>query len=163
MRQVNQELGEIGGVFVSKQPSDTDMGAKAPRSLEGSGGPWRCVTDLDAVVSKEMSGSLFCQHGNQRLSSALQDHSAEGHLLRKGGERLGQHLSLGRQQNGAVSAGTLATGVGPLACCRIPLPVVRFEPNVGATGSSRRHNPFSLIITTPPPPPTSKFIKGSCP
>ena len=30
-RQVNQELGEIGGVFVSKQPSDTDMGAKAPR------------------------------------------------------------------------------------------------------------------------------------
>ena len=31
-RQVNQELGEIGGVFVSKQPSDTDMGAKAPRT-----------------------------------------------------------------------------------------------------------------------------------
>ena len=29
--EVNQELGEIGGVFVSKQPSDTDMGAKAPR------------------------------------------------------------------------------------------------------------------------------------
>ena len=28
---MNQELGEIGGVFVSKQPSDTDMGAKAPR------------------------------------------------------------------------------------------------------------------------------------
>ena len=26
---MNQELGEIGGVFVSKQPSDTDMGAKA--------------------------------------------------------------------------------------------------------------------------------------
>ncbi len=31
--QVNQELGEIGGVFVSKQPSDTDMGAKAPRTV----------------------------------------------------------------------------------------------------------------------------------
>ena len=31
--QVNQELGEIGGVFVSKQPSDTDMGAKAPGCL----------------------------------------------------------------------------------------------------------------------------------
>ena len=31
--QVNQELGEIGGVFVSKQPSDTDMGAKAPRRV----------------------------------------------------------------------------------------------------------------------------------
>ncbi|CAE7253252.1 PSBO [Symbiodinium sp. CCMP2592] len=32
-RPVNQELGEIGGVFVSKQPSDTDMGAKAPRTV----------------------------------------------------------------------------------------------------------------------------------
>ncbi|CAE7542666.1 PSBO [Symbiodinium natans] len=31
--KVNQELGEIGGVFVSKQPSDTDMGAKAPRTV----------------------------------------------------------------------------------------------------------------------------------
>eukprot|EP00439_Symbiodinium_sp_Y106_P018077 s561_g2.t1 len=31
--EVNQELGEIGGVFVSKQPSDTDMGAKAPRTV----------------------------------------------------------------------------------------------------------------------------------
>ena len=30
--QVNQELGEIGGVFVSKQPSDTDMGAKEPKT-----------------------------------------------------------------------------------------------------------------------------------
>ena len=33
LQQVNQELGEIGGVFVSKQPSDTDMGAKAPRTV----------------------------------------------------------------------------------------------------------------------------------
>ena len=31
--QVNQELGEIGGVFVSKQPSDTDMGAKEPKTV----------------------------------------------------------------------------------------------------------------------------------
>jgi len=30
---VNQELGEIGGVFVSKQPSDTDMGAKEPKTV----------------------------------------------------------------------------------------------------------------------------------
>ena len=29
---MNQELGEIGGVFVSKQPSDTDMGAKEPKT-----------------------------------------------------------------------------------------------------------------------------------
>ena len=29
VNKVNQDLGEIGGVFVSKQPSDTDMGAKA--------------------------------------------------------------------------------------------------------------------------------------
>ena len=33
--QVNQELGEIGGVFVSKQPSDTDMGAKEPKTDGG--------------------------------------------------------------------------------------------------------------------------------
>jgi len=30
---VNQELGEIGGVFVQKQPSDTDQGTKAPKEL----------------------------------------------------------------------------------------------------------------------------------
>merc|ERR1719502_1581573 len=30
---VNAELGEIGGVFVQKQPSDTDLGSKAPKEL----------------------------------------------------------------------------------------------------------------------------------
>jgi photosystem II oxygen-evolving enhancer protein 1 len=30
---VNNELGEIGGVFVHQQPSDTDMGAKQPKQL----------------------------------------------------------------------------------------------------------------------------------
>jgi photosystem II oxygen-evolving enhancer protein 1 len=30
---VNAEAGEIGGVFVSKQPSDTDMGSKVPKEL----------------------------------------------------------------------------------------------------------------------------------
>jgi len=33
VNKVNQDLGEIGGVFVSKQPSDTDMGAKAPKTI----------------------------------------------------------------------------------------------------------------------------------
>merc|ERR1712060_788648 len=33
VNKVNADLGEIGGVFVSKQPSDTDMGAKAPRTV----------------------------------------------------------------------------------------------------------------------------------
>ncbi|CAK9012866.1 unnamed protein product [Durusdinium trenchii] len=33
VNKVNQELGEIGGVFVSKQPSDTDMGAKEPKTI----------------------------------------------------------------------------------------------------------------------------------
>jgi len=33
VNKVNAPLGEIGGVFVSKQPSDTDMGAKAPRTI----------------------------------------------------------------------------------------------------------------------------------
>uniref|UniRef100_A0A7S2DPW6 Uncharacterized protein n=1 Tax=Haptolina brevifila TaxID=156173 RepID=A0A7S2DPW6_9EUKA len=30
---VNAELGEIGGVFVHKQPSDTDLGSKAPKDV----------------------------------------------------------------------------------------------------------------------------------
>merc|ERR1712115_460621 len=30
---VNDELGEIGGVFVHKQPSDTDLGSKAPKEV----------------------------------------------------------------------------------------------------------------------------------
>merc|ERR1711907_433962 len=30
---VNAELGEFGGVFVQKQPSDTDLGSKAPKEL----------------------------------------------------------------------------------------------------------------------------------
>jgi len=33
VNKVNQDLGEIGGVFVSKQPSDTDMGSKAPKTI----------------------------------------------------------------------------------------------------------------------------------
>merc|ERR1719223_220350 len=33
VNKVNAELGEIGGVFVSKQPGDTDMDAKAPKTL----------------------------------------------------------------------------------------------------------------------------------
>jgi len=36
--EVNAELGEFGGVFVQKQPSDTDLGSKAPKEvlLKGS-------------------------------------------------------------------------------------------------------------------------------
>merc|ERR1712228_959159 len=30
---VNAELGEFGGVFVQKQPSDTDLGSKAPKEV----------------------------------------------------------------------------------------------------------------------------------
>ena len=30
---VNTELGEFGGVFVQKQPSDTDLGSKVPKEL----------------------------------------------------------------------------------------------------------------------------------
>merc|ERR1719343_1371293 len=31
--KVNEDNGEIGGVFVAKQPSDTDMGAKEPKTI----------------------------------------------------------------------------------------------------------------------------------
>merc|ERR1712146_93667 len=30
---VNNELGEFGGVFVHKQPSDTDLGSKVPKEV----------------------------------------------------------------------------------------------------------------------------------
>jgi len=30
---VNAELGEFGGVFVQKQPSDTDLGSKQPKEV----------------------------------------------------------------------------------------------------------------------------------
>jgi len=30
---VNGELGEFGGVFVQKQPSDTDLGSKVPKEV----------------------------------------------------------------------------------------------------------------------------------
>merc|ERR1719456_2147317 len=33
VNKVNEENGEIGGVFVAKQPSDTDMGSKAPKTI----------------------------------------------------------------------------------------------------------------------------------
>jgi len=33
VNKVNTDNGEIGGVFVSKQPSDTDMGAKFPKTI----------------------------------------------------------------------------------------------------------------------------------
>jgi len=33
VNKVNAADGEIGGVFVSTQPSDTDMGAKEPKTI----------------------------------------------------------------------------------------------------------------------------------
>ena len=52
--QVNQELGEIGGVFVSKQPSDTDMGAKEPKT-DGVGFPYMRLSPFlkERVVERE--------------------------------------------------------------------------------------------------------------
>merc|ERR1711871_1564121 len=31
--QINSELGEVGGVFVQQQPSDTDLGSKTPKQV----------------------------------------------------------------------------------------------------------------------------------
>jgi len=42
---VNSELGEIGGVFVHKQPSDTDLGSKAPKDLLLKGSWFATVVD----------------------------------------------------------------------------------------------------------------------
>merc|ERR1712216_336592 len=42
---VNSELGEIGGVFVHKQPSDTDLGSKVPKELLLKGAWFATVND----------------------------------------------------------------------------------------------------------------------
>ncbi|CAE8615313.1 unnamed protein product [Polarella glacialis] len=49
VNKVNADLGEIGGVFVSKQPSDTDMGAKAPRTVLLKGIFYGKVVEKDYV------------------------------------------------------------------------------------------------------------------
>ena len=33
VKNVNQEAGEISGIYVAVQASDTDMGSKAPREI----------------------------------------------------------------------------------------------------------------------------------
>merc|ERR1711924_474551 len=42
---VNAELGEIGGVFVHKQPSDTDLGSKQPKEVLLKGNWFATVGD----------------------------------------------------------------------------------------------------------------------
>ena len=42
---VNSELGEIGGVFVHKQPSDTDLGSKAPKEVLLKGNWFATISD----------------------------------------------------------------------------------------------------------------------
>jgi len=42
---VNAELGEFGGVFVHKQPSDTDLGSKVPKELLLKGAFFATVTE----------------------------------------------------------------------------------------------------------------------
>jgi photosystem II oxygen-evolving enhancer protein 1 len=42
---VNAELGEFGGVFVQKQPSDTDLGSKVPKELLLKGAFFATVTE----------------------------------------------------------------------------------------------------------------------
>jgi len=42
---VNAELGEIGGVFVQKQPSDTDLGSKVPKDVLLKGSWFATVND----------------------------------------------------------------------------------------------------------------------
>eukprot|EP00929_Paragymnodinium_shiwhaense_P103081 TRINITY_DN6636_c0_g1_i1.p1 TRINITY_DN6636_c0_g1~~TRINITY_DN6636_c0_g1_i1.p1 ORF type:complete len:389 (-),score=74.70 TRINITY_DN6636_c0_g1_i1:411-1577(-) len=58
--KVNEDLGEIGGVFVSKQPGDTDMGAKDPKTILLKGMFYGKVVETDEpyeeapqVVSEE--------------------------------------------------------------------------------------------------------------
>lgn len=36
-KAVNKETGEISGIFVAQQPSDTDLGSKAPKQIMTKG------------------------------------------------------------------------------------------------------------------------------
>ena len=48
---VNAELGEFGGVFVQKQPSDTDLGSKVSPSLNAIC-CWLIVSPRDALCQR---------------------------------------------------------------------------------------------------------------
>ena len=52
---VNAELGEIGGVFVQKQPSDTDLGSKAPKEVSN---PFRSCLHVLKVFASCQSNAL---------------------------------------------------------------------------------------------------------
>merc|ERR1712078_785436 len=48
---VNAELGEIGGVFVHKQPSDTDLGSKQPKEVLLKGNWFATVGDKISALT----------------------------------------------------------------------------------------------------------------
>ena len=50
--QVDQSTGEIAGVFESIQPSDTDLGAKAPKDVKITGTPAACVHVFCSVCAR---------------------------------------------------------------------------------------------------------------
>eukprot|EP00913_Durusdinium_trenchii_P019005 g17861.t1 len=76
VNKVNQErkvpeLGEIGGVFVSKQPSDTDMGAKEPKTILLKG----------IFYGKVVSHSVVCN--NPILHAGREQYSLLSNMLRR--------------------------------------------------------------------------------
>merc|ERR1711988_1727496 len=52
----NNKMGEIGGVFVQKQPSDTDLGSKVPKELLLKGQFFGIVTEGEAVAAAASQG-----------------------------------------------------------------------------------------------------------
>jgi|OM-RGC.v1.034708024 Manganese-stabilising protein / photosystem II polypeptide. len=51
--QINAELGEVGGVFVQQQPSDTDLGSKTPKQVSMVGNALARVAGLDLLNPPE--------------------------------------------------------------------------------------------------------------
>merc|ERR1712048_979935 len=71
---VNAELGEFGGVFVHKQPSDTDLGSKAPKEVLLKG-------TFFATVNWVLVNGLSSFPGSRRRCVLLLDFVLRMHLV----------------------------------------------------------------------------------
>lgn len=56
--KVDKESGEIGGTFLSVQPSDADMGSKVPTDIQISGKWFAKVAEGDAISSARYKNVL---------------------------------------------------------------------------------------------------------
>ncbi|CAI5958807.1 unnamed protein product [Closterium sp. NIES-65] len=96
----NVETGEIGGVFTSVQPSDTDMGAKVPKDVKIQG-IWYAQVSCAAPVNQDalkVAGfpQVYCGRGDKRTAKGKRTRGSFGNCRpksSKGKSRLGLPLT----------------------------------------------------------------------